>query len=69
MTKSLPELGEFWLPLEEVRGGWLFGLPLCGLPGAIVSVIDSKLAIDVWMGVVECDDSPNETAGSVMVAG
>lgn len=70
----LPELGEFWLPLEEVRGGWLLGLPLLcgcwwGLPGGIVSVIDSKLAIDVWIGVDVEDDSPNETAGSVIVAG
>lgn len=62
----IPELGEFWLPLDEERGGWPLGLPLCGLPGGIVSVIDSKLTIAVWIGVVD-GDSPNWTAGNVIV--
>lgn len=67
----LPELGEFWLPREEVRGGWgpVGGLPFLGLPGN-VSVIDMRLAIGVWDATdVRDDESPNETAGRVMVAG
>lgn len=68
----LPELGEFWLPRDDVRGGWGpdGGLPR-GLPGGKVSVIDSKLAIEVCIDATDVvwDESPNETAGRVMAAG
>lgn len=35
----LPELGEFWLPRDDVRGGCgpVGGLPFLGLPGGNVS--------------------------------
>lgn len=70
---NLPELGEFWLPRDDVRGGCgpVGGLPLRGLPGGKVSVIDSKLAIGVCKVATDVviDDSPNETAGRVIVAG
>lgn len=48
-STKLPELGEFWLPRDEVRGGCgpVGGLPFLGLPGGNVSVIDIRLAIGV----------------------
>lgn len=70
---QLPELGEFWLPRDEVRGGWgpVGGLPFRGLPGGKVSVMDIKLAIEVFNEATDVviDESPNETAGRVIVAG
>lgn len=69
-ARFLPELGEFWLPRDDVRGGWgpVGGLPFRGLPGGNVSGIDMKLAFGVFRDVV-IDDSPSETAGIVIVAG
>lgn len=45
--RILPELGEFWLPRDEVRGGCgpVGGLPFRGLPGGRVSVMEMRLAI------------------------
>lgn len=66
----LPELGEFWLPRDDVRGGCgpVGGLPLFrGLPGGRVSVMDIKLAIGRNGEVI--DESPKETAGRAIVAG
>lgn len=69
----LPELGEFWLPRDEVRGGWgpVGGLPFRGLPGGNVSVIDIKLAIGVCNDATDVviDASPNETLGRLIPAG
>lgn len=66
----IPELGEFWLPRDDVRGGCgpVGGLPLFrGLPGGKVSEIDIKLAIG--LNDVVIDESPRDTAGSAIVAG
>ena len=56
-----------------MRGGCgpVGGLPFRGLPGGNVSVIDSKLAIAVCTDAFDVvkDESPNETAGRVIVAG
>lgn len=68
--RSSPELGEFWLPRDDVRGGCgpPGGLPFRGLPGGSVSVIDMRLAIAGCAEAVS-DESPSETAGKVIVAG
>lgn len=57
-----------------MRGGCgpVGGLPpFLGLPGGKVSVIDIKLAIGVCNDAIDVviDESPNETAGIVIVAG
>lgn len=56
-----------------MRGGCgpVGGLPFRGLPGGKVSVMDMRLAIGACKDATDVvvDDSPNETAGIVIVAG